>query len=92
MNGFRLPYNEHPALIRSRGHFPKSGYDVHHGLIASRSFPSAGRKVDKDPLVNELDAWDATGMTPLLNAILIGDKEKVQRLLEMAHITSALVA
>jgi ankyrin repeat protein len=39
--------------------------------------------MDKDPLVNELDAWDANGMTPLLNAIFIGDTEKVQRLLEM---------
>jgi ankyrin repeat protein len=39
--------------------------------------------MDKDPLVNELDASDANGMTPLLNAIFIGDTEKVQRLLEM---------
>jgi ankyrin repeat protein len=39
--------------------------------------------MDKDPLANELDAWDANGMTPLLNAIFIGDTEKVQRLLEM---------
>ncbi len=39
--------------------------------------------MDKDPLVSELDTWDANGMTPLLNAIFIGDKEKVQRLLEM---------
>src|SRR5260370_36475597 len=39
--------------------------------------------MDKDPLANELDAWDANGMTPLLNAVFVGDTEKVQRLLEM---------
>ena len=39
--------------------------------------------MDKDPLVNDLDTWDANGMTPLLNAIFVGDTEKVQRLLEM---------
>jgi ankyrin repeat protein len=39
--------------------------------------------MDKDPLVKELDAWDAKGMTPLLNAIFTGDIEIVRRLLEM---------
>ena len=33
--------------------------------------------------INELDAWDTDGMTPLLYAVFVGDVEKVQRLLEM---------
>ena len=39
--------------------------------------------MDNDLAVDELNAWDANGMTPLLYAVFIGDTKKVQRLLEM---------
>jgi ankyrin repeat protein len=39
--------------------------------------------MDKDLLPGEMDAWDTNGMTPLLNAIVAGDKDRVRRLLDM---------
>jgi ankyrin repeat protein len=35
-----------------------------------------------DDCVNELDAWDALGMTPLLYAVFVGDVDPVRDLLE----------
>jgi hypothetical protein len=36
-----------------------------------------------DKPANELDAWDACGMTPLLIAVFRGDTERVRELLEL---------
>ena len=44
---------------------------------------SEDQLMDKDLLPGEMDAWDTNGMTPLLNAIFAGDKDRVRRLLDM---------
>jgi len=36
-----------------------------------------------DKPLNEIDAWDECGMTPLLIAVFRGDKERVRELLEL---------